>query len=58
VTVALLASIGIVGFAISARISNERSAPTMIIGSSWKAEVLNRDATVARPSLFTASHPI
>jgi hypothetical protein len=57
VTVALLASIAIVGFAISARI-NERSAPAMIIGSSWKAEVPNRDAAAAPPSRLNAIRPI
>jgi hypothetical protein len=47
VTVALLASMAIVGFAISVRTSDERSAPAMTTGSSWKAEVPNRDAAVA-----------
>jgi hypothetical protein len=37
---------------------DERSAPAMTIGSSWKAEVPNRDAAVAPPSRLSATHPI
>jgi len=58
VTMALLASIAIVGFAISVRISDERSAPAVTLGSSWKAGVPNRDAAVAASSHLSAMHPI
>jgi hypothetical protein len=58
VTIALLASSAIVGFAMSVRISDKRSAPAMTIGSSWKAEVPNRDAAVAPPSRLSATRSI
>lgn len=50
VIVALLASIAIVGFAISARIGDDRSAQAMNGGSSWKAELPNHNAAAALPA--------
>ncbi len=56
VIVALLASIAIVGFAVSARISDDRSAQAMNGPCIWKAELPNHNAAVtARPE---ATRPI
>ncbi len=53
VIVAMLASVAIVGLAISARVSHDSSAQTMNGGASWKAELPNRDAAVTLPSRLT-----
>ena len=58
VSMALLASIVIVGFAISVRINDERIAPVITLGSRWKAEVPNGEAAVAAQSRLSAIHPI
>jgi hypothetical protein len=58
VIVALLASIAIVGFAISARVGDDRSAQATTSGQIWKAELPNRNAAVVLPSRLNATHPI
>ena len=56
VIVALLASIAIVGFAISARIGGDRSAQAMNGAYTWKAELPNHAA--AAPARPDAARPI
>jgi hypothetical protein len=53
VIVTLLASIAIVGLAISARIGNNRSAQATNGRANWKAELPNRNAAVGLPSRLT-----
>lgn len=58
VTVALLASIAIVGLAISTKIGNDRSAQPANEGAAWKAELPNHNAAVAPPTRWNATRPI
>lgn len=58
VMVALLASIAIVGLAISTKISNDRSAQAANAGAAWKAELPNRNAAAAPPARSNAARPI
>ena len=58
VIVALLASIAIVGFAISARVSDAGSAQAMTGGYRVKAELPNHSAAVTAPARVTAARPI
>jgi hypothetical protein len=56
VIVALLASIAITGFAISARMGDDRPAQAMNGPSIWKAELPNH--TAAAPLQAEAGRPI
>jgi len=58
VIVALLASIVIVGFAISARIGDDHSAQAVKGAYTWKAELPNHNAAVTAPAHLNAARPI